>query len=74
MNPSNGRVAEPARANHAIHSHLTDADRVGISGLNDNQWKTLAQMLNERKLGPNERLMGTFFLDLGSLTQGLQIT
>ncbi|KAL1193369.1 hypothetical protein V5N11_003867 [Cardamine amara subsp. amara] len=68
-----------ARANHVVsgpevasssgmfstiaHSNLTAADRVGIVGLDDNQWKTLVRMLEERKLSTNERLTGPHLED-----------
>jgi len=42
---------------------ITDSDRVGLSGLNDHQWKSLVQMLEERKSSSTERLNGTLFLD-----------
>ncbi|CAN6917363.1 unnamed protein product [Brassica oleracea] len=35
---------------------FTDADRVGFTGLNDQQWKTLVQMLNERSCGSHDHI------------------
>ncbi|KAG7599411.1 Reverse transcriptase RNA-dependent DNA polymerase [Arabidopsis suecica] len=42
---------------------ITDSDRVGLSGLNDHQWKSLVQMLEERKSTSTDRLNGTWFLE-----------
>lgn len=38
---------------------VTDSDRIGISGLTDEQWSTLFNMLNSHKGGSNEKLTGT---------------
>ncbi|CAL9221071.1 unnamed protein product [Arabidopsis halleri] len=35
---------------------ITDSDRVGLSGLNDHQWKSLVQMLEERQSTSTDRL------------------
>ena len=37
---------------------MTDSDRTGINGLNDEQWASLLTMLNSQKGGANERLIG----------------
>ena len=37
---------------------VTDSDRMGISGLTDEQWSTLLSMSNSHKGGSNERLTG----------------
>ncbi|KAG7557929.1 Integrase catalytic core [Arabidopsis suecica] len=42
---------------------ITDSDRVGLSGLNDHQWKSLVQMLEERQPTSTDRLNGTWFLE-----------
>lgn len=47
----------------AAYANLTASDRVGISGLDDAQWKTLVRMLDERKLTSGDRLSGTYFLE-----------
>lgn len=52
---------------------LTDAYRVGISGLSDQQWKNLVQMLNERNATSHDRLSGKFFLNHGYLIEEHQI-
>ena len=49
---------------------ITSADRVGFTGLSDEQWKTLVKMLNERK-APANTLSGmssifTWILDSGA--------
>lgn len=49
---------------------LTDADRVGFTGLNDQQWKTLVQMLNERSRGSHVRFFGTFFFESWIIDSG----
>lgn len=75
---SKGKTQEPARANHVSASHvgsssvgpyaslnsvITPADRVGFSGLNDQQWKTLVNMLNERNSTSHDHRSGNFFLE-----------
>jgi len=42
---------------------LAPADLVGISGLNDDDWKLLQHMLAERKNKSTERLSGKFFFE-----------
>ncbi|XP_010484894.1 PREDICTED: uncharacterized protein LOC104763183 [Camelina sativa] len=42
---------------------LTVSDRVGISGLTNDQWKLLVHMLEERKAPPTERLSGKVFIE-----------
>lgn len=42
---------------------VTDDDRVGFTGLNDQQWKFLVQMLNECNHGLNDRFSSKFFLE-----------
>lgn len=49
--------APPARANA-----VTTSDRLGFSGLNDEQWKSLVEFLDQRKKPSTDRLTGTFFL------------
>ncbi|KAG7567306.1 Reverse transcriptase RNA-dependent DNA polymerase [Arabidopsis thaliana x Arabidopsis arenosa] len=51
-------------------SQLTDADRIGISGLNDTQWKQLRQMLEERNLNSTDTKSGTFFLESWIIDSG----
>lgn len=36
---------------HVANSMVTHDDRVGFSGLKEDEWHTLMQMLNERKTG-----------------------
>lgn len=45
-----------ALASHICHSQITAADRVGLTGLNDVQWKTLFRLLKEHKPSPSERM------------------
>ena len=53
---------------------LTQADRIGVSGLGDEQWKKLVHMLQERKPEPNEHLSVSIFLSLGlSIQEPLNI-
>lgn len=40
---------------------ITDADRVGFTGLNDQQWRTLVHMLNDRNSGDHDHLSGMYF-------------
>ena len=57
---------DPAQANAVSHgpplqhsaNTITSSDRIGLTGLNDEQWKTLVTMLNERRTPPNT-LSGT---------------
>ncbi|KAG7585027.1 GAG-pre-integrase domain [Arabidopsis thaliana x Arabidopsis arenosa] len=42
---------------------LTDADRVGISGLSDPDWKLLQHMLAERKATSPQQLSGKYFFE-----------
>lgn len=56
------------------HTTLTDADRVGISDLSDDQWKTLITMLLNKNLLPTRVLPVSSFSNLGSLIQVPQIT
>lgn len=47
------------QSNHVVAASasslaLTSADRVRLTGLNDDKWKTLVQMLNDRKAPPAE--------------------
>ena len=51
-------------------SQLTEADRVGISGLNDEQWKQLRQMLEERNLNSTNTKSGKFFLESWIIDSG----
>lgn len=54
-----------------VTSHtLTNADRVGISGLSDAQWKTLVHMLDEHKLTSDERPSGKQFLESWVIDSG----
>ena len=50
---------------------MTNSDRKGLSGLNDEQWATLLGLLNTHKNGTNERLTGkqrllSSIIDLGA--------
>lgn len=49
---------------------ITDADRVGFSGLNETQWRTLVSMLDERKQPPPTRLSGKPFFETWILDSG----
>lgn len=37
---------------------VTDGEKVGTSGLSDEQWQTLANLLDTGKIGANEKLTG----------------
>ena len=59
----------PQQQQHSANM-ITSADRVGFTGLNDEQWKTLVTMLNERKT-PTNTLSGmssnfSWILDSGA--------
>lgn len=51
-------------------SAITEADRVGFSGLNETQWRTLVSMLEERKQPPPTRLSGKNFFETWILDSG----
>jgi len=51
-------------------SQLTEADRVGISGLNDEQWKQLRQMLKERNFNSTNTKSSKFFLESWIIDSG----
>lgn len=65
----NGAGRSSAQASHVFADgassspSLTSADRMGISGLSDSQWKTLVHMLEERKTTPMEHRSGKQFLE-----------
>ncbi|XP_019085390.1 PREDICTED: uncharacterized protein LOC109126341 [Camelina sativa] len=42
---------------------ITEADRLGFSGLSDQEWKKLKEMLNTRKASTNDHLSGKFFIE-----------
>lgn len=42
---------------------ITNADRVGFSGLNNDQWKILVHMLNEKSPHNGDKFSGTYFLE-----------
>ncbi|KAL1209259.1 hypothetical protein V5N11_033119 [Cardamine amara subsp. amara] len=57
-------AAAPAQVNSvAVNKVVTNADRVGLTSLNDTQWRTLVAMLNERKASSSETLTGLHYED-----------
>lgn len=70
--PASKRIEPSARVHQVSTSvtpfvgntTITDVDRVGFSGLNDQQWKTLVRVLNECNTGDHDRFSGIFFLNL----------
>ncbi|CAA7040888.1 unnamed protein product [Microthlaspi erraticum] len=46
---ANSVMASSGAPTHVANSMVTHADRVGFSGLKEDEWHTLMQMLNERK-------------------------
>lgn len=50
-------------AGGASNSQLTASDRVGISGLNDNEWEALKNILAQRTSDSKERLSGKYFIE-----------
>lgn len=53
---SQGNSSSQAKgAMHSANVALTASDQVGFSGLSEDQWKTLVQMLGERKQGDNDQ-------------------
>lgn len=82
--PSNNQAAKPGRVNHVFssphnfasgftsnvtsNSDITAADRVGITGLNDTQWKALVSMLNERTSAPpsGKSFQAPWIIDIGA--------
>ena len=70
-----GAGRSSVQANHVVAATasspaLTSADRVGITGLNDDQWKTLVQMLNDRKALPAEDRSGKHFAESWIIDSG----
>lgn len=51
-------------------SAITEADRVGFSGLNETQWRTLVLILEERKQPSPTHLSGKFFFETWILYSG----
>ena len=51
-------------------SPLTDADRIGISGLTDSQWQMLRQVLEEQNHSSDETHSGKFFLESWIIDSG----
>ncbi|XP_010462626.1 PREDICTED: uncharacterized protein LOC104743215 [Camelina sativa] len=49
---------------------ITEADRVGFSGLRDQEWKKLKDMLNTRKASTNDHLSGKFFIESWNIDTG----
>ena len=72
------RRTDTARVNHisaaapatAATMALNDDDRVGFTGLNDQQWRTLVHMLNERNPVSHDRFSGTFFSESWIIDSG----
>ncbi|XP_020869010.1 uncharacterized protein LOC110224991 [Arabidopsis lyrata subsp. lyrata] len=63
--------SEPAQVNQVVtstppfaaNSVITEADRVGVTGLNDQQWKALKKMFKERNSAASECLSGPHHTD-----------
>lgn len=49
---------------------LNDDDRVGFTGLSDQQWHTLVHMLNERNPNSHDRFSGTFLSESWIIDSG----
>lgn len=67
VTPSSSTSQVNAITTSTTQSHyvnaLTASDRIGLTGLNDDQWKTLVTMLNECKpSSTTEKLTGTDLL------------
>ncbi|KAG7577529.1 Integrase catalytic core [Arabidopsis thaliana x Arabidopsis arenosa] len=69
---SANHVSSGVSVNSAITSNspLTDADRVGISGLSDTQWQQLRQMLEERNQTSSDTRSGKFFIESWIIDSG----
>lgn len=69
--PSTPKCVDQAHVNQVTfsapsftaNSAITEADRSGIIGLNDQEWQSLKKMLNERKPDTHERLSGKHFIE-----------
>lgn len=60
MAHSNQMMASSSTA--SANEIIPDADRVGLSGLGDTQWKTLVGLLSEREKSHGVKLSGMLFL------------
>lgn len=66
-----GNTASTRQVNHVSTSNplasanttITEADRVGFTRLNDQQWKILVSLMNKRNTGMCVRLSGKYFLE-----------
>ncbi|KAG7598815.1 GAG-pre-integrase domain [Arabidopsis suecica] len=67
---SSSGIGATVMANSMSSSQLTDSDRVGISGLNDTQWKQLVQMLDERNRTSTDQRSGKFFIESWIIDSG----
>lgn len=65
-----GSAVNHVSSSMSSSSPLTDADRVGITGLSDEHWILLKQMLEERNRTSTDQHSGTFFLESWIIDSG----
>lgn len=76
--PSRGKTTESSRATHvpmepsqaSANLLIISSDRIGFSGLSDQQWQTLVHMLNDRKPKSQGHHSGMSFIDSSIIDTG----